>query len=1082
MTPPLANAAKARRPRRRQRRTRACGFREVYRAAFVLFVAIVCPVGRTDAGEAITYNRDIRPILAENCFACHGADEKANDSGLRLDLREEAIDYGAIAPGDLDASLLITTILSDDPAYVMPPPRSHKKLTPDQKQKLKAWVAQGAEYQGHWAFTVPRKAEPPRVKRADWPRNAIDNFILARLEEAGFEPAPEADARTLFRRVHFDCTGLPPDPADADAFEADYNARGDLALSEWIDRLMATPAWGEHRGRYWLDAARYGDTHGLHFDNYREMWPYRDWVIRAFNANQPFDEFAIEQLAGDLLPDPTDDQLIATGFQRCNITTNEGGTIDEENEAVYAADRVQTFGWVFLGLTTNCAQCHDHKFDPITMKDYYALAAFFRNTESPAKDGNVKGGRGPTMVVPSAADRPRWKELPGEIAAAESRLQQRRDEARPAFDAWLAQARPADLEAGPLSEQVDTHLPLEEGPGATLAAAGAAADQVVTSGKLKWVGGKAGKAPVVRPGTPISVPGAGDFGAGQPFSCGAWVKVDSAGADAAILSRMDAKQSSRGWDVMQSGHTFAVRIAHRWPQDAVKVVVKGRPVQVGQWQHVFVTYDGSRRAEGLKIYVDGQAKPTRIEKDSLTAAASIRADAPLAVGRRHKGAVLSGAAIQDVRAYRRRLLPSEVASLAGLADLRDALALPAEKREPAQVTALFGHYLAALDEPHRTLTVAWSGLVGEQEAIRKRSPITHIQKEKSQPAMAHLLMRGQYDQKGDRVAAAPPDALHPMPEGSPANRLGLAQWAVAPDNPLMPRVTVNRFWQEVFGRGIVPSAGDLGVSGALPSHPELLDWLASDFRDTGWDVRRVFKTMLMSSTYRQSAVATPAEVEADPPNALLARGPRFRMDAEMVRDAALASSGLLARRMFGPGARPYQPIDIWNMVGLPNGDTRNYVQDTGDNLYRRSVYTFWKRMSPPPSLEAFNAPSREVCVVARERTNTPLQALVTLNDPQFVEAARRLAEEALRGADERAVRVNFAARRLLARPLSDREAAIVLASLARYAGHYASNPDDAEALIAVGDSAADGALDPASLAAWTMVCSELMNLDEAICK
>ena len=1042
----------------------------------------------TRGDEPVEYNRDIRPILAENCFACHGADSAARQADLRLDQREAAVDYGAITPGEPDESELVARIFTDDAELLMPPPELKKKLTTRQKELLKRWIAAGAEYQPHWSFIPPRSAEPPAAENEAWVRNAIDRFVLARLQQHELTPAPEASPRTIFRRLHFDITGLPPSPTDITAFVADYKSRKDLALSDWIDRLMESTAWGEHRARYWLDAARYADTHGLHYDNYREMWPYRDWVIRAFHANQPYDDFIVEQLAGDMLEKPTEDQLIATGFQRCNVTTNEGGTIDAENLANYAADRVQTFGWVFLGLTTNCAQCHDHKFDPITMRDYYSLAAFFRNTEAPAKDGNSKDGKGPILVIPSEADRPRWQALPAEIAQAKTRRDERQQQNNSDFQAWLSTAS-ADALASVSRDNLVLHLPLEEGTGQRVRNLAGLAASFEATGPIAWqLRGKLGPAPILRKDSTFDLGDLGDFEQDQAFSYGAWVKTTKAaaslGVNASILARMDQANGHRGWDLWQSGTSLAVHLIDSWDGNAIKVSTKQGVVVPGKWQHVFATYDGSGKPSGVKIYVDGQSVALQVDKNNLQADASIRAQTPLRVGQRSSSAVFDGGLVQDLRIYDRLLSKEEVAILAKSADIRKILALPAKERQPGQQTALLEYYLIASDPEYPQLVKTIADLEGELNAIRARSPVTHIQREKknSQP-VAHLLMRGAYDQPGEKVAAATPAALHPLPEGAPRNRLGLAAWVVEPANPLTPRVTVNRFWQEVFGQGLVSTSEDFGVSGALPSHPELLDWLATDFVEGGWDVKRFFKQLFMSATYRQAAKTSTRKLQVDPDNVLLSRGPRYRLDAEMVRDAALSVSGLLSSRMYGPGARPYQPENIWEIVGLPGGDTRTYRQDQGENLYRRTVYNFWKRMAPPPSMEAFNAPSREVCTIQRERTNTPLQALVTLNDPQFVEPARRLAERALAASGGNdLMALDYVAQRVLSRPLTMDEQSIVLGSQEDYLSYYQKNIEDAKALVAVGESTVDEKADVAILAAWSMVCNQIMNLDEALNK
>jgi hypothetical protein len=1051
-------------------------------ACFLLPLILLVPQ-LAFATDALEYNRDIRPILADKCFSCHGADSAARKADLRLDQRELALDAGAITPGAADESLLIERIFSEDADEVMPPAETKQSLSADQKDKLKRWIESGAEYQPHWSLLVPQKTAPPAVQDEDWVKNPLDRFVLSSLEKKGLQPAPVADGETLFRRLHLDITGLPPSPADTKKFVADYARNQDTAVSAWIDRLMAQPTWGEHRARYWLDAARYGDTHGMHFDNYREMWPYRDWVIRALNANQPFDQFTLEQIAGDLFPDPSEDQLIATGFQRCNITTNEGGTIDEENLAIYAADRVQTLGWIYLGLTTNCCQCHDHKFDPLTMKDYYALAAFFRNTTQQAKDGNMKDGRGPVLTLPSEEDRPRWNALPDEISTARQKREDRKENAHSEYETWLVSASVDSLNEGLLAEGLALHLPLTEGGGKTIRGATSDGKPYEAEGEVEWIAdGKLGPAPNIQPGATFNLGQEGDFEIDHPFSFGGWVKATHKDASGAILARINQEGSYRGWDLWQDNNTFAVHLIDAWPKRAIKTRTHKGRLKPGQWQHVLVTYDGSAKAAGIKIYLDGVEQPQVVEKDSLSEKASIRTEVPLRLGQRSQSQVFSGA-VQDIRVYDHPLSKEAVKSLLEIPAIHKLLRSE-EKRSAEEQQAIYTHYLQTQDPEFPQLAKRVADLEAERGAIRGRSPMTHIQRERNDsPAMAHILMRGEYDKKGESVEAATPAALHPMGENAPRNRLGLAQWIIDPANPLTTRVTVNRFWQEIFGRGLVPTPEDLGVMGALPSHEELLNWLAVDFRENGWDVKRLFKQMLSSATYRQAAVTTPEKIEKDRDNTLLSRGPRFRMDAEMVRDYALAAGGLLSPKMYGPSVKPYQPINIWDIVGLPGGNTRDYEQDAGENLVRRTVYSFWKRMAPPPNLEAFNAPSREVCTVRRERTNTPLQALVTLNDPLFVETARHLAQLALNqsaGSDESTM--DYIANYVLCRSLQPRERSILQTSKNDLRAYYQSHPEDAKALIAVGEIKADEQLDPADFAAWTMVCNQLMNLDETLNK
>ena len=1048
--------------------------------------ALIALHGFTFAADPVLYNRDIRPILADNCFACHGLDNIGRKGDLRLDERDAAIDAGAITPGDADSSELIARILSHDADAVMPPPETKKTLTADQRNLLKRWIEEGANYEKHWALITPATPPVPPAGDSPWAKNEIDLFVLDRLQRDGLTPATEANPRVLFRRLSLDITGLPPVPADVETFVMDYQKNGDAALSQWIDRLMASEAWGEHRGRYWLDAARYADTHGMHFDNYREMWPYRDWVIRSFNNNQPFDQFTVEQLAGDLLENPSTDQIVATGFQRCAMSTNEGGTIDEENLALYATDRVQTFGWVYLGLTTNCCQCHDHKFDPLTMKDYYSLAAFFRNTTQPAKDGNVKDGRGPAIRVPAEADRARWASIDAEIAAAKSARDSRRALAQNPLTQWLASTTAESVrETIPTNGRL-AYLPLTEGTGNDVVAIGDVEEiKVINNGSLTWIDdGKLGPAIQLKSGSTLEAGALGDFSLEQPFSHSEWIRTSNPNPSASVVAHMDEKNKHRGWDLFIMGGRLAMHMVESWPENALKVSTAEPVITKDTWHHVCVTWDGSGKPEGVIIYVDGKLQTTVVDTNNIKPNANIQTETPLRIGQRSETAVFDGGSIQDFQLFNRVLAADEAERLGYAELLARSLQLNSEQRTDQQQAALLEYYLNHHDAEFPKLASAVIELETERTAIEARSPVTLVQVERTdRPAMANILMRGQYDNVGEEVTAAPPAALHPFSADAPRNRLGLARWVVDPANPLTARVTVNRFWQEIFGHGIVTTAEDFGVMGSPPTHPELLDWLATDFVANDWNVKRFFKNILMSATYRQAATFTTEKLAKDRDNHLYSRGPRFRMDAEMVRDLALSVSGLRSHKMFGPGVRPYQPTDIWSMVGLPGGDTRDYKPDTGENLYRRSLYTFWKRMAPPPSLEAFNAPSREVCSVRRERTNTPLQALVTLNDPQFVEAARKLAESTIHenGTNDSQI-INAITGRILSRSFSEDEMAIALATHADLAKHYIEHPDDAKSLLAFGESPVDESIDATTLAAWVMTCNEILNLDEALTK
>jgi Protein of unknown function (DUF1553)/Protein of unknown function (DUF1549)/Concanavalin A-like lectin/glucanases superfamily/Planctomycete cytochrome C len=1061
--------------------------RSLRRAGFGLLLSLTV-ISAARAQTTIEYNRDVRPILAENCFACHGPDSASRKAGLRLDQREAAIKKKAFKPGNAKDSELISRITSSDVEKIMPPPKAHKKLTQAQKDTLTRWIAEGAEYQSHWSLIAPKRPELPKVKNETWVRNPIDRFILAELEKRGLKPAPEADRRTLARRLSLDLIGLPPIPAEVEAF---VNDKSPDAYEKFVDHLMKSPHWGEHRARYWLDAARYADTHGIHFDNFREIHAYRDWVINAFNKNQRFDQFTIEQIAGDLLPKPTMDQLIATGFNRCNITSNEGGLIPEEYLVMYTRDRTETVAAVWLGMTMNCCTCHDHKFDPISQKDFYAMSAFFNNTTQGAMDGNISNTP-PIIFVPKSEDRARWDALAKDLAELRGKIAERKKDAQGEFDDWVSQANADDVAAMIPTDKLTLHARLNEAQGktASFTIAGRPRDAELKDG-YDWIAGKGTpKTFTIKPsGNSIEFADVGDFEKDQGFSIGGWVKLARRGNTGAIAARMDNPPQHRGWDFWMENDKVGMHIINDWPGNALKVTSK-TPLQPGQWQHVLVTYDGSSKAAGVKVYINGVAQMLDVFTDKLSA--SIKSAVPFKVGQRHASERLKDTSLQDLRIYDRTLKSSEAMQLAKSSKAADFLAKPADKRTPQERNELFDWWLAAVDAPYRTLNEKVAGVQQEEATMKSRGTTAHVMSERKDEPTAYILFRGDYDKRRAQVKAATPSALPPMPAELPRNRLGFAQWLLRPEHPLTTRVTVNRFWQEIYGNGLVKSSGDFGIMGEMPTHPELLDWLAVEFmspaslpRERGeeWDIKRFFKLMVTSATYRQSSNVTKESLEKDRDNRWLSRAPRYRMDAEMIRDYALASSGILVRKIGGPSVKPYMPDGVWEAVGMIGSNTRDYRRDTGEKLYRRSMYTFWKRAAPPASMDILNAPNRETCTTRRDRTNTPLQALVTLNDVQFIEAARFLAQTALKdGGTTEANKIDFIARRLLARPFRDAELKVVQESLADLQAHYKTRLEEARKLINVGESRPDAAIDPGTLAAWTMLVNELMNLDEVLNK
>jgi hypothetical protein len=1017
-----------------------------------------------DAGARgrVNFAREIRPILSEHCFTCHGPHDAKRKADLRLDTKEGAFakrknGEPTIVPRKPDDSELIFRIESDDSELRMPPKRGGKPLSSEQISLLRRWVEEGAIWSSHWSFEPPRKAALPSVKKTGWCANEIDRFILARMESEGLSPSLEADKTTLIRRVTLDLTGLPPALKDVDAFIADSSPS---AYEKVVDRLLGSNHYGEHMARFWLDAVRYGDTHGLHLDNYREIWPYRDWVIHAFCRNKPFDRFIVEQLAGDLLPNPTLDQLIATGFNRCHVSTNEGGSIEEEVYVRNVVDQVDTNGIVLLGLSTGCARCHDHKYDPIRMKDYYQLFAFFNNIDGSPMDGN-SAKWAPVVQVPSAPKTEALRSVDSQIASLRQAITA---EAAQAVSSYRCEADAAESEVVRRDDfvWVEDALP----PGANPQG----------DGPWEFVG---------RPDHPVfSGQSAWRISASQLKqrffeSAGQKLKVGEGDALFAYVY-IDPLQPPK--ELMLQWHTRG-NWTHRayWGQNRIDWGQDGTPERLrigdlpvsGKWVRLAVPVAKLRMKPGTEI--DGWAF-TQYDGTVYWDKAGIETWTP-------QDGQLYDSLSAWVRAQR-------ATAGAGLPEnVKAIIRLDRSKRTEAQVNELRTYFVGNAYSKTSTLLgplrAQFEAAEKKRKAIEGQFPTTLIFREKpGEPKPAFLLNRGEYDQRRDKVGRAVPAFLPPLPSGAPVNRLGFAQWLIAPDHPLTARVAVNRFWLQVFGTGIVKTAEDFGAQGEPPSHPELLDWLAVQFREDGWDVKRFMKRLVMSATYRQTSRMTPEGLAKDPANRLLARGPRFRLDAEMLRDQAFFTAGLLVESVGGPSVKPPQPPGLWEAVAYTDSDTAHFIADTeSTKVHRRSLYTFWKRTSPPPQMTTFDAPSREACLVRRERTNTPLQALVILNEPQFVEAARALAQRTLHeGGSTTEDRLTYMFRLVVARYPDAQELAELGAALRDLMSHYAKQADAAKHLIAIGQAPIDSAINPNELAAWTMVGNVILNLDEAITK
>ncbi len=1155
------------------------------------------PIENTEV--AVDFNKDIRPILSNNCYTCHGFDPKTRKAGLRLDIGEDALAFEsdgvrALVPGDRAASLVYQRITAHDSDDRMPPAKIGKTLTPIQIERIGQWIDQGARYEGHWSFLPPVRPDLPHVTDKTSLRNEIDYFVNGKLEELGVAPSPEADKRTLIRRVTLDLTGLPPTMEEVDAFLADSSP---FAYEKAVERLLASPQYAEHQARYWLDAARYADTNGYHIDNERYMWPWRDWVIQAYQSNMPFDQFTKEQIAGDLLPNATQSQKIASGFNRNHMINFEGGAIPEEYRTAYVLDRVATTSTIWTGLTVNCAQCHDHKYDPISQKEFYNLFAFFNTIDEAGLDGR-DGNAKPLIKAPTSDQEARLATVNERMKAVEAAMAKPNPAIASAQAAWVAEQHeklatqwkivtPSAVESsgGATLEILDDQSVLAGGETPTQDVYTVTADTDlfgVTAVRLEAL-------------THESLPGKGT---GRAYN-GNFVLTEFE-MDVASVENPDAKETVRfvraeadfeqqdfqmakaidgkadtGWAVegfkyrenraavfipskpigFPKGTRLTARLKFEGPQDGhtigrFRLSVTGNPTfaaaRPGNWyvsgpyraESGDVAYDTDYGHEsGVDLeeaYEDGRLKWTRTvdtypENEAIRLPGDVAATylyrkiiSPTARGITLKlgsndavKAWVNGAVVHDNKiqrgltigedSVRVHLNEGENELLLKLVNYgneysfsfgRDdeqygEFALPlmlslskAEgERTQFDEDRITRHYRLSFDEEWRALDAQLATHREEKAAIEAEVPTAMIMAEMDKPRETSMLIRGQYDQPGDVVFAKTPAALPPMPTQDGASRLDFAEWLVSSDHPLTARVTVNRFWQRYFGQGIVETAEDFGSQGAWPTHPRLLDWLATEFVRSGWDVKHMHRLIVTSATYRQDSRIRPDLLERDPKNTLLARGPRFRLDAEVVRDNALSIAGLLNPKIGGPSVKPYQPVGIWEEVAYGSSFTaQRFVQDEGEDLYRRSMYTFWKRQAPPPNMMLFDAPNRETCVVRRARTNTPLQALALMNDPQFVEAARVLAENTLVGAEGIHARITQAFCKATARPPRDEEIAILTNIYEAQLADFKASPDDAKAFITVGDRAPNEDLDPVELAAWTAVMSTILNLDETVSK
>jgi hypothetical protein len=1057
-------------------------FRAARSAVWLALVGLLIGASGAAAADAldVQYRRDILPLLSDRCFKCHGPDSASREAGLRLDQPDVAIaelESGAtaIVPGDAAKSALVERIESSDPDMAMPPADSGKTLSAAEKALLRRWVEQGAEYEPHWAFAMPVRPAVPESAHSAAVNNPIDAFIQARLETEQLEPAPRASKERLIRRLYFDLIGLPPTVEEIDAFLADDAPD---AYDRLVERLLKSPHYGERMAVDWLDGARYADSNGYQNDFARNMWPWRDWVIAAFNAHMPYNQFLIEQLAGDLLPNATLQQRIATGFNRNHRTVTEAGSIDEEWLVENVVDRVETTGTALLGLTIGCARCHDHKYDPITQREFYQLFAFFNNVNEKGVYTETRGNVAPLVKVMTPEHEQRLAEFDAKIAELTKQLTQRMADIGPQRRAWIESLSASTEQGEPEPAAV---IDLRKEPTARITVTGDQVGADAASIVPAWVKDLFGDTAAFDGKQHLAYSKLNFPPGDRPFSWAVWVKP---AGDGAILSKMDSAAAARGANLyLFSDGKVAMHLVDNWPGSALKVLSQ-QPLARDKWSHVVATYDGSSKAVGVALYVNGKKQEVVAEVDQLRG--SFATKQPFRIGRRSTDGQLH-AKLADVRLFHHALNAGDVEKVFDGALRRGLAAVNGDQLDDALRPQFDEMLLAYGQAPAVRQTAETKQALERQQAERAKYdaaiPTTMVMDERAEPRETYLLQRGRYDQpdQSERLVANTPAVFPAFPADAPRNRLGLARWIASRKNPLTARVAVDRLWQQFFSVGLVKTPENFGVQSEPPSHPELLDWLAVELIDSGWDLQHIQRLIVSSHTYQQQSEASPDVYRRDPENRLLARGPRHRLPAEAIRDNALAVAGLLVRKIGGPSVMPYQPEGLWEE--LAGGAFEVYTQGHGDDLYRRSVYVYRKRTVPHPSMSTFDAPSWEICQAKRAVTDTPLQALALLNDVTYVEAARKFAERMLReGGSSTNDRLTFGFRLATGRVPSAAELSSLRTSLEKYTARFRRSASAAEEFVSHGESPRDKSLDVVELAAHTAVASVLLNMDETVSK
>ena len=1022
--------------------------------------------------QPVDFESQIKPLLSDRCFTCHGPDENSRKADLHLYSREGAMskldeNLAIIMPGKPEASLLYKRLITDDPDELMPPPESNLALSTKEKELIRRWIIEGADWKEHWAFTQVNKPNLPKPRNSNWPKNEIDNFTLAKMESVKIKPSPKAKREKLIRRLSFDLIGMPPALDEIDRFIKNDSPN---AYEQVVDRLLGHSRFGEHLAVHWLDLARYSDTYGYQVDRDRYVWPWRDWVIRMFNDNLPYDDFLKWQLAGDLLPNTTDDQRLATAFNRLHPQKVEGGSVPEEFRVEYVADRNHTFGTAMLGLTLECARCHDHKYDPISQKEYYQFFAFFNTIdESGLYSYFTPSVPTPTLLMNSADAKIEIDKAKRQVTVDEAQLVKIKKKENENYIQWLKQ-RPTEAKLSGLIG----HYTFDEYKDGKLQNLADESKKASSSQKNKIVPGKKGNALKLTGDDGVNL-GIGNFNRTQPFTITLWMNTPNHKERTVVYSRSKAwtDAGSRGYQMLLRNGHLSTSLIHFWPGNAINIRAINK-LPINEWHHVSVTYDGSTHANGLKIYIDGKLTKTEIHKDNLYKNITGGGNDNIVIGQRFRDVGFSKGLVDDFHVFNRKLTSIEIAQLYDGQALNKILGNPVDKLSQTDHQFLREYYFASINE---TFTNQLSKLRSAREKVTKlldgKTEIMVMEEMKVKPRSTFVLNRGVYNQPNEKVEPKTPKILPGFPKNAPRNRLGLAQWLTSKENPLTSRVAVNHFWQICFGNGLVRTPEDFGIQGKRPSHPALLDWLASDFMENDWNVKRLLKQIVMSATYQQSSLTRPLLEASDPENNLLARSPRYRLTAEMIRDNALNTSGLMSDRMGGGGSKPYDLTESFKPMG----------HDKGEGLYRRSIYTFWKRTGPAPVMMALDASKRDVCRAKRETTATPLQALVLMNGPQFVEAARKLGESMVRehGDNIRSI-INNMFRKLTSREPSEREIVLMQKLHKEQLANFQKDNKATEAFLGVGASPNAIDLDKPQVAAAGVLAKALMNFDEAVVK